>query len=141
MTDTVYRERAHLVALLAAAYPSTWTTDPEGTDWHIVYVELPTGQASWHIAPADVDLFPHVAGGDKHASEVWDNHTTDEKYARIREMTARIASAADPDEEPVNAVPNQVARLRNFNDQLIAANERLRLENAEMLATIREMGE
>jgi hypothetical protein len=81
-----YRERAQLVALLAAIYPSTWGIDPDWTDWHVVYVQLPTGQASWHISPKDRDLFPHVSGpaGD------WDGHTTDEKYQRIRQLVADL---------------------------------------------------
>lgn len=86
--NDAYRERAQLVALLAAIYPSTWGIDPDWTDWHVVYVQLPTGQASWHISPADRDLFAHVLGpaGD------WDGHTTEEKYERIRALVEQLAA-------------------------------------------------
>lgn len=43
--------------------------DPAEPGWPVVYIELPTGQVSWHL-PA------HERG--------WDGHTSDEKYERIR---------------------------------------------------------
>jgi len=50
-----------------------------------------TTQLSWHISPADWDLFSHVQQSSKSAPEIWDGHTTDEKYARIRLLTAELA--------------------------------------------------
>lgn len=87
--NAAYRERAHLVALLAAQYPAELREDPEDEDgqWSIVYIDLPTGQASWHIHPRDMDLFPHVKFG---TDAEWDGHSTDEKYRRIDELTARL---------------------------------------------------
>lgn len=83
----IYRERAHLVALLAADYPSTiGYHDPAEPDWAVVAVDLPAGQASWHIAPSDMDLFEHVRRSD---INTWDGHTTDEKYRRVREWSVR----------------------------------------------------
>jgi hypothetical protein len=85
MLSDTYRERAFLVALLAAEYPSLWTPDPSaGPDWRVVYVDLPTGQASWHISPADWDLFGFVPQGD---AGIWDGHTTVEKYKRVHDLT------------------------------------------------------
>jgi hypothetical protein len=82
-----YRERARLVALLAALYPSALVTDgdPAEPDWPVLYVTLPTGQASWHIAPDDVELFSHVDVYDNATpgAPQWDGHTTEEKYERI----------------------------------------------------------
>lgn len=52
--------------------------DPKEPDWPVVFIELPTGQVSWHMPP--------------HARE-WDGHTTEEKYARIREFGKRIGRA------------------------------------------------
>ncbi len=81
--ETLYTERAHLVALLAKDYSSAYTDDPENDGWILVYVDLPTGQASWHIAPADQHLF----AGVRFAPDVeWDGHSTEEKYARIRDL-------------------------------------------------------
>jgi len=45
--------------------------DPEQPEWPVVFIELPTGQVSWHIA--------------QHGRE-WDRHTTEEKYGRIRKL-------------------------------------------------------
>ncbi|MFJ3812572.1 hypothetical protein ACIPWE_40215 [Streptomyces sp. NPDC090073] len=89
MTDTIYRERAHLVAHLAAIYPSAiGYTDPEEPEWAVVNISLPTGQACWHIAPDDMDLFEHVTK----ANYVWDGHTTEQKYGRLDHAT-RIKAA------------------------------------------------
>lgn len=76
----VYRERAHLVAALTAHYPAVWTDDLED-QWRIVYVTFPSGQASWHIAQADWDLFLHLP---LVVDNPWDGHDTDEKYRRVR---------------------------------------------------------
>lgn len=87
--DSVYRERAHLVAHLAASYPSTiGLTDPAEPDWAVVTIELPTGQVSWHVSPDDYDLFKHV---ERSLDAVWDGHTTEEKYARLDRLTAAKA--------------------------------------------------
>lgn len=87
--ETVYRERHHLVAHLAAAYPSVMVlnADPDEPDWPVIYVTLPTGQVSWHIAPADMDLFRHVPIG---AAE-WDGSDVMEKYRRLDEHTRQLA--------------------------------------------------
>ncbi len=87
-TQGVYRERAHLVALLAALYPShIGYTDPTEPDWAVVIIEAPTGQLSWHIAPGDMDLFGHVQATSR-ICRGWDGHSTDEKYRRLRELAA-----------------------------------------------------
>lgn len=81
-TNALYRERAHLVALLAHDYRGAWQEDPENPGWILVYADLPTGQVSWHIAPADRDLFENL----RFAPDiVWDGHSTEAKYGRVRE--------------------------------------------------------
>jgi hypothetical protein len=91
-----YRERAHLTAHLAAGYPSVLVegADPSAPDWPVLFVELPTGQVSWHISPDDVGLFRHVrrtmAGMPD--APVWDGHTTDEKYARVDAHARALAA-------------------------------------------------
>lgn len=78
MTD-VYarRNRAVLVALGAAVDAGLSAgvgVDPAyGTEWPVVYIDLPTGQVSWHV----------TAYGP-----TWDGHTTPEKYARVAEWLA-----------------------------------------------------
>lgn len=46
--------------------------DPERR-WLVAYIELPTGQVSWHL--------PVFSG-------TWDGHKTAEKYSRIRQFAA-----------------------------------------------------
>lgn len=89
--DAVYRERAHLLANLATHYPShlQYRADPNAPGWPILYVSLPTGQVSWHIAESDMDLFTHVRTD---LLETWDGHTTEEKYQRLDHAT-RIHAA------------------------------------------------
>ena len=85
--DGVYRERAHLLAHLAATHPShLGYTDPDIPTWPVLTVETPTGQMCWHINPTDLDLFGHVTWADPVAIG-WDGHTTEEKYQRLRELT------------------------------------------------------
>ncbi len=87
-TQGVYRERAHLIALLAALYPShIGYSDPAEPDWAVVVIESPAGQLSWHIAPGDMDLFAHVQPTSR-ICRGWDGHCTDEKYRRLRELAA-----------------------------------------------------
>ncbi|NYV72959.1 hypothetical protein [Streptomyces sp. UH6] len=89
MTDTVYRERAHLVAHLAALYPShIGRTDTDEPEWSVVTIETPTGQMCWHISDDDLDLFTHVQPTNR-ICRAWDGHTTDEKYGRLRTLTVQ----------------------------------------------------
>lgn len=100
--DAAYRERAHLVALLAALYPAhIGYTDPAAIDWLVVTIETPTGQMSWHIAERDRDLFEHVRLVPA-VHNVWDGHTTEEKYRRLRELTAlTLPMPRVPEKEPI----------------------------------------
>lgn len=87
--DQAYTERNHLVALLAALYPSWKTRHPEEDeswedDWRwIIGVQLPTGQATWHVHDSELHLFDHVERRDV----AWDGHSTEEKYERIAALT------------------------------------------------------
>jgi hypothetical protein len=81
--DGAYTERNRLVAFLASIYPSgTKKTAIPGWDeaWHgCVYIDLPTGQASWHFHDSEAHLFTHLLSYDGE----WDGHTTEEKYERL----------------------------------------------------------
>lgn len=83
--DAAYAERNRLIALLAAIFPSSLepTTEPEeGWSW-ICFVDLPTGQATWHIPDGELRLFGHVS---RTHGRVWDGHTTEQKYRRIADL-------------------------------------------------------
>ena len=98
--DAAYRERAHLVALLAALYPAhIGYTDPAAIDWLVVTIETPTGQMSWHIAERDRDLFEHVRLVPA-VHNVWDGHSTEEKYARLRRLTTALVTPSPVDQHP-----------------------------------------
>ncbi|HEY3683442.1 MAG TPA: hypothetical protein VGL93_10405 [Streptosporangiaceae bacterium] len=93
----LYRERAHLVAHLAALHPSVLAyNDPNEPTRPVLYVDAHGGQLSWHISPDDLELFEHVpqvAPDDPRAK--WDGHSTDTKYLRLGGLTddaARVAA-------------------------------------------------
>lgn len=52
--------------------------DPEEPEWPVAFIELPTGQISYHL--------------EQHKS-AWDNHTTDEKNLRILEWITLVSVA------------------------------------------------
>ncbi len=83
-----YLERNRVVAALAKCFPSgTARTAIEGwsEDWHgCVYIDLPTGQVSWHYHDSQAYLFADLPPYTK----PWDGHSTEEKYARVAALTA-----------------------------------------------------
>lgn len=95
--DGAYRERAHLVALLASHYPSVIAPalDLDEPGWWIAYLVIGGRQASWHISPRDAGLFAHVERvepDDRRAQ--WDGHTTEQKYQNIGALAARLYTEA-----------------------------------------------
>lgn len=84
--DAAYLERNRLVALLASMYPSgVARTDIPGwlPEWHgCVYIDLPTGQVSWHYHDDHAHMFANLPPYTKQ----WDGHTTDEKYQRVSDL-------------------------------------------------------
>ena len=98
--DGAYLERNKLVALLSKVFPSgKKKTAIEGwsEDWHgCVYIDLPTGQASWHYHDSQSELFAHLP----EYKGTWDGHTTDEKYERISQFASGAApQQAEPKEQ------------------------------------------
>ncbi len=94
--DGAYFERNQVVAALAKCFPSgVAKTAIEGwsEDWHgCVYIDLPTGQVSWHFHDSQAYLFkdlPPYAGA-------WDGHDTAEKYRRVNALTAQPQQANKP---------------------------------------------
>jgi len=52
-------------------------------DWRwVVYIDLPSGQASWHIHDSEIVLFKGVPF---FKDRKWDGHTTEDKYQRVLE--------------------------------------------------------
>lgn len=86
--DAAYLERNQCVALIARmalamghrAGVARTAIEGWSDDWHgCVYIDLPTGQVSWHFHDSQAYLFdglPAYAGA-------WDGHDTPEKYRRV----------------------------------------------------------
>ena len=86
--DKAYEERNRLVALVGRMALSMGMnvgitkTDIEGWDpeWHhCIYIDLPTGQVSWHYHDEHAQMFY----GFPPYSGAWDGHDTSEKYRRV----------------------------------------------------------
>jgi hypothetical protein len=90
--DAAYTERNQCVALLAALFPSSLERHPDSDttwddDWRwIVYIDLPTGQVSWHLHDSHLAIFHHVP---RFQGRAWDGHTTEEKYKRVAAVAAQ----------------------------------------------------
>jgi hypothetical protein len=102
--DGAYRERAQLLAWLAAIHPAVLASAPDVAEpgWQILYLTAGGHQLSWHIHPRDAELFAHVeqvAADDPRAQ--WDGHTTDEKYQRIRALSfGQLRGSTDVQRNP-----------------------------------------
>ena len=56
-------------------------------DWHgCVYIEFPTFQASWHFHDFQAYLFDNLP----EEPNLWDGHTTEEKYANLRGLEVDV---------------------------------------------------
>lgn len=90
--DRAYWERNRLVAILSRLYPSgrSVTAIPDwDAEWHnCIYIELPTGQVSWHIHDNEMVQFASLP---EYASP-WDGHSTDEKYRRLLLLLLKLES-------------------------------------------------
>lgn len=87
--DGAYAERNNLVAALARLFPSSLERHPEEDeswedDWRwIVFIDLPTGQATWHIHDSELEKFSTIP---RFAGRTWDGHTTEQKYERLAKV-------------------------------------------------------
>lgn len=84
--DEAYYERNQLVAALARLFPSGLRkTDIDEWDpaWHnCVFIDLPTGQVSWHFHDREAHLFEGLPAYER----PWDGHSTQEKYKRVANL-------------------------------------------------------
>lgn len=94
--DLAYAERNRCVALVArmalALGLKAGVRRHEGGDWEddwrtVLFIDLPTGQVSWHFHDSELELLeglPPYEGA-------WDGHDTPTKYER-----ARVAFRREP---------------------------------------------
>lgn len=128
--DKAYRERAQLVAFLAACYPSVIGPAPDAEGWAIVFADTPAGQMSWHVAQADIGLFGHLRIG----SAEWDGHTTGQKYERLAELIPHALDIRHErvDRDQLRALLDCETRLRwdtgLERDRITAVREQAGLE-------------
>lgn len=89
--DSVYTERNLCVALIAQY--AEWfghkvgIKEHEGEGWedewrHVLFIDLPTGQVSWHLHDSELKNFPDI----RPYPDTYDGHTTEEKYERIKKF-------------------------------------------------------
>ena len=94
--NIAYSERNKLVAALSKFFPASLERHPDDdkdweNDWRwIVFINLPTGQVSWHLHDSELQQFEHLP---RIVGRKWDGHTTDEKYARLKALSTTPESA------------------------------------------------
>lgn len=102
--DAAYTERNCCVSLaarmaIALGYRTGIRCDPaEEPGWqHIIYLDLPAGQVSWHIPDRELPFFSFLPS----YPAPWDGHTTDEKYARVLSALEVAADGEIPDRQSI----------------------------------------
>jgi hypothetical protein len=91
--DGAYKERQMCVLAIARAAERlgcpVWLAqhDPADASWDadwrtILFIELHTGQVSWHLHDSEVPMFEQFRY--THPWAAWDGHSTEEKYRRLQ---------------------------------------------------------
>lgn len=115
--DAAYLERNQVVAALSKCFPSGIArTAIEGwsEDWHgCVYIDLPTGQASWHYHDSQAYLFKDLPPYTKQ----WDGHTTDEKYKRLAGLSKHDEKTSNSSKLPESWFRHSMDCRQGFNSQ------------------------
>jgi len=89
-----YYERSQLVAALSKLFPAFLERHPKSDtawqdDWRwIVVIDLPTGQACWHIHDSDLHDFNHLCRKDENFYS-WDGHTYEDTYKRLAALSVK----------------------------------------------------
>lgn len=136
--DGAYFERNQVVAALAKCFPSgVAKTAIEGwsEDWHgCVYIDLPTGQVSWHFHDSQAYLFkdlPPYAGA-------WDGHDTPEKYRRVNALAAAQPTREQAQRERMATQWN--AKAFDFARYFAALQRAMQARNASAADVSRSTG-
>jgi hypothetical protein len=116
--DGAYRERAQLLAWLAALHPSTTvitqSPDVDEDGWQLLYLVADGWQLSWHIHPRDADLFGHVTVVDVTDPRAqWDGHGTVQKYERIHNHVRLLALDELGADGPSTGVTTKAREVRS----------------------------
>lgn len=104
--DEVYSQRNKAVSLLckfalALGFPCGYKHDYRDREWPVIFIDLPTGQVSWHVNVKEFtklfNFLPEYEGS-------WDNHTTDQKHNRMEVLEVSGIQHAIP-AQPNNLEP------------------------------------
>jgi len=87
MSESLYLEREHCVIALARSaqangYRVGFRDDPALPDpqsWPVLFIDLPTGQVSWHLSRIGREEAKDIG----HYDGEWDGHDVEEKYRRL----------------------------------------------------------
>lgn len=137
--DKGYRDRAEVIAVLAAIFPSRMADPSDDTGWPVLYLDTPEGQLSWHINPGDLDLFRTEAYAlaldeDPDSAPVWDGHTNEQKSTRLH----RLATCYQPADFLVDQHESDVLRAR-INE--LEAERLPRFSQRQFMQAIRDRDE
>lgn len=80
----LYTERAKCVIGIARAAKALlltvgFATDASEPEWPVLYIDLPTGQVSWHLSRSDRELALDIG----EYPGTYDGHSTELKYKRL----------------------------------------------------------
>ena len=137
--NTAYRFRNLLAAALAAHYPAVvYETTDEGwqKEWATcLYIQLPTGQVSFHFHESERHLVAHVPMAE---ANPWDKSGLDEHVERIEGLIATSGvyrTAAQHAEQVRTDNSAVIANLEGKVHQLEAALNRILVTNATWRGT------
>ncbi|PBC62258.1 hypothetical protein BKI49_18500 [Streptomyces sp. Tue6028] len=97
LSDGLDRERAHLLAWLAALHPASAVVTPvtdDGDGWEVLHLTAGGEVMSWPISPRNAHLFRHAPRRTPRPGEAYrgtDDRETEAKYAHIRRHTSLLA--------------------------------------------------
>lgn len=58
--------------------------------WPVVFIELPTGQVSWHVPTSIRPEGVELRTSDLDSEDLWDQHTREDKAKRITDYLAGV---------------------------------------------------
>lgn len=90
-------------------YEVLWRSDDYTPGWFIVYVELPTGQISYHLPD---NYHEYIKDFPEASDSYWDGHTSEDVQRRLHENTIKTVN-----NEFINCY-----ECRYYNDDLIQPN-------------------
>ena len=128
--NAVYSERNKLIALvakqaIALGHQAGLLQDGDAAaPWqHVVVIDLPSGQVSWHIHDNELYWFAFLGAYE----QAWDGHTTEQKYNRVL-SAVYPAPLANPVLQG-----GSVPTARGFCDSEISSWQEIYVENSGVM--------